>query len=77
MQLLNNKTIQNNNKNNNNKEKNNKKQRKIMQNYFDNEATSSTLHATMKPARGGKSLVTFSTYEVCMHATCTHTYPHT
>ncbi|TMW43762.1 hypothetical protein DOY81_011158 [Sarcophaga bullata] len=34
-----------------------------MQNYFDNEATSSTLHATMKPARGGKSLVTFSTYE--------------
>ena len=49
-----------------------------MQNYFDNEATSSTLHATMKPARGGKSLVTFSTYEVCsMHAWCTQTHTHT
>lgn len=45
-----------------------------MQNYFDNEATSSTLHATMKPARGGKSLVTFSTYEVCMQAIHSHTY---
>lgn len=38
-----------------------------MQNYFDNEATSSALHATMKPARGEKCLVTLSTYEVCSH----------
>lgn len=44
-----------------------------MQNYFDNEATSSALHATMKPARGGKCLVTLSTYEVCSHKIATAT----
>lgn len=55
-----------------------------MQNYFDNEATSSatsssptsssSVHATMKPARGGKCLVQFSTYEVCVQHDVNHSF---